>query len=510
MSQKVHVMELHHYRHTNNFVKKFGVREEFPPLQPVRFTPTPQPDVMTLAGSLEVFAQHTTAHGFGSVYHLRKSRWAAGLSLGITAFCLVGVIMSVTWATSIVSEENTQTTMRVGRHVEGAMMPDLVFCNSHIFNTQAAQDAGLDKELRSYVVALAGGVNQVTTEFKNNSTWRLQVERRFYTLLQDYGGDVLAHLRQVSWRCEDFVVKCFSVNEDLSGVECCSRNFQPLVSSLGLCYVGSFNSSYNQRIEGEAMGMSFILRVPQEPPQDELDWNILKKKNFIYSGLQAMVRKKGFPATSSEKYPINSGQKVNLALYYSKINNELWTTSLWPWSKPQCTPRDAPTEQLLNTRDNCFLGGIYNTFKKMNCSPLVSPSFLTESYPACNITSMVNVPNQYALYDETKCNVLCEEEKFEVKMLATHLPRIYTTLDQELSQPNSSLRYDLASLSMYYPSLSYTEIILTKPGLGDWISSLGGKVGLCIGASIITTLELLGFSLWLVYLCLRNTVRALC
>ncbi|KAG7154946.1 putative epethelial sodium channel-like 2, partial [Homarus americanus] len=288
--------------------------------------------------------------------------------------------------------------------------------------------------------------------------------------------------------CEDFVVKCFSVNEDLSGVECCSRNFQPLVSSLGLCYVGSFNSSYNQRIEGEAMGMSFILRVPQEPPQD------------------AMVRKKGFPATSSEKYPINSGQKVNLALYYSKvpeaevtarstrigrrdeqtdghhthcslislppqINNELWTTSLWPWSKPQCTPRDAPTEQLLNTRDNCFLGGIYNTFKKMNCSPLVSPSFLT---------------------DETKCNVLCEEEKFEVKMLATHLPRIYTTLDQELSQPNSKVRI-------------VTNIVVTVV-----LASLGGKVGLCIGASIITTLELLGFSLWLVYLCLRNTVRALC
>ncbi|KAK4323334.1 hypothetical protein Pmani_005942 [Petrolisthes manimaculis] len=391
-------------------------------------------------------------------------------------------------------------------------MPDLVLCNSQIFNPHAAQEAGLDQELKTYLAAVLNGPNSVTEGFAKDVGRQEALDTRFHQLLSDentFDGQLYSLLRNVSWRCDDWVLRCYipELKEALSGKDCCRKVFKPCVTTQGLCYTAPLTSLLRQEMEGEYRGVFLLLQVPREIPQDDLDWSMLNEKVMTSTGLQVAVKNNVTSASAamlSQPFPITQA---------TKMNNELATRGVWPWSVAQCTPPSASPTRLLTASGNCIFHAFYSDLLlQHNCTLPSAPPVIRDQYRMCTMREMLQHTDQQHTLGSTSCATLCHEEKYDASMVSSPLKSNLHALmppHHFLLNNTNQPRFDLATLTVFYPRIIYTEIIQSKPNLFDWISSLGGQVGLCIGASVITVLELIMFILWLIFVCVKGVFRSL-
>lgn len=71
------------------------------------------------------------------------------------------------------------------------------------------------------------------------------------------------------------------------------------------------------------------------------------------------------------------------------------------------------------------------------------------------------------------------------------------------------LKDHMLSLNFYYEDLAYYEIVESpKYNWSDIVSSIGGSLGLCVGASLLSLVELLGISThYIIFLIKKNILR---
>ncbi|XP_047491720.1 acid-sensing ion channel 4-A-like [Penaeus chinensis] len=314
----------------------------------------------------------------------------------------------------------------------------------------------------------------------------------------------------------------------MSSEECCSTFLTPTITPSGICFWGNFTPTFDQTMETAQTGLSLMLNAPKAT--ETFDWTIVEDDFFpTSSGLTlSLLSNVTQPSLHiSEALPVGGGAHVSVAVDYSVMDNRGLTKDIWPWSQPTCVSISSPRPQLLNTTENCVSSNIFSSLVRYGkCLPLlVSEDYFpgTDKLGPCLIDNMLAVPAKSS-GTLPPCPEICHAEEFRSRVVSAPLKAGFSSRSAGRSQGlfsqvvssrrNSSGRdFDNLTVSVvtvYYPSLTYREIIQSKPNLEMWFSSIGGHIGICIGASVISAIEILCFVATVCFLVFKKFVKTLC
>ncbi|KAF6033383.1 ASIC1 [Bugula neritina] len=115
----------------------------------------------------------------------------------------------------------------------------------------------------------------------------------------------------------------------------------------------------------------------------------------------------------------------------------------------------------------------------------------------CAIPALIEFEVEPHVLSACKCNSTCEGEAYAVSLSSTKFPSDHYL--QNLLPLGAKTDYivrNYAAINIYYSQLSYESLEEKIAYTGnDAISNLGGTLGVCLGASLLTILEFLEFTL---------------
>lgn len=163
---------------------------------------------------------------------------------------------------------------------------------------------------------------------------------------------------------------------------------------------------------------------------------------------------------------------------------------------------------------SCYTPGFYDFGYPIPCSTFDQISCQTEAWGV-----IFNDTNKYCSKDI--CPLECDSDELSLTMSTSSFPTDYYAnqiLEKSFVKtkyPNLSLnelKQSLVSIRVFYNRLQYTEITQdSKYNVFDFFSSIGGSVGLMIGASVLSFLEIFEFvitSFYIAYKTLTNRMEA--
>ena len=329
----------------------------------------------------------------------------------------------------------------------------------------------------------------------------------------------LLYLSFVSSRFNDTTKKLisFSMKETLiscrfNGQPCYSNDFDwyfdPFYAN---CY--RFNSRKGQirnvTQTGNAFGLRLELFVGDE----------YKTQSFIRTaGYQVMINNQSNFPTANEGYTVSPGMETNLEIsrVFNKKLGPLYNNCIQKSTYPGDTTIDSYLYQTIIKSNqsyrqvDCFklclqqeiikMCECYsNQFERLNGTVICS----IEKY-AC----MMNIMQEFLSGDVVKlcspyCPAECDSQTFSVSISSSVYPvyayalelmnnsLIYSKLSKEELLPEK-VRTSVLSVNVYYKDLSYTVIgQQAKTEIVDLISNVGGNLGVFIGMSLLSLVEIL-------------------
>ncbi|XP_037792954.1 uncharacterized protein LOC119588339 [Penaeus monodon] len=148
----------------------------------------------------------------------------------------------------------------------------------------------------------------------------------------------------------------------------------------------------------------------------------------------------------------------------------------------------------------------------------------TDNLRPCLIDDMIAIPAKSS-GPPASCPEICHAEEFRSRVVAAPLKAGFSSwpsagrsrglLSQAASWRGSSGSREIDNVTVslatvYYPSLTYREIIQSKPNFEMWFSSIGGHIGICLGASVISAIEILCFVITVLFLVFKKVLKMLC
>ena len=103
---------------------------------------------------------------------------------------------------------------------------------------------------------------------------------------------------------------------------------------------------------------------------------------------------------------------------------------------------------------------------------------------------------QYGYYEKCNCRKACEQTAYDYELTTLQLPTPHFAEQLNSSPDNNKtveeIRANIIVLNVFYPSLHYTVTEQVEAFTFDeLISNIGGQLGLFLGASIMTVVEVL-------------------
>ncbi|XP_078381097.1 acid-sensing ion channel 1-like isoform X2 [Oculina patagonica] len=290
----------------------------------------------------------------------------------------------------------------------------------------------------------------------------------------------------------DMILDCF-----WKGDECSHQNFTPVLTSMGLCH--TFNSGENgQQIlkvnhAGAKFGLNLKLNIQQYDYYGEMTSQAGLKVHIHHQQTPPMVEELGFS--------LSPGTSTLAAIRKEKVQN------LKDPYETNCTDTEMEHSSGTTkyTTSACMLS-CHSGYLVENCG-CKDPRILSEdNIEVCGIRKMATClsrenENFYTVVgDRCKCAIPCEIISFKPLLSYASFPsdtflkamikrNLKNATDKEIEN-YITLASNFLELNVYFQDLNayYLEQqpAYTKESL---LGEIGGQLGLCIGASLITLLE---------------------
>lgn len=127
----------------------------------------------------------------------------------------------------------------------------------------------------------------------------------------------------------------------------------------------------------------------------------------------------------------------------------------------------------------------------------------------CYIKEMVRL-----LFEDVKSDVSCdcphpcEQTAYDVMVSTSQFPSdlFVKTLESHLNMSQKRIRSNLLEINLFYDKLYYLWVrqILKYERIGDVLASIGGQMGLFIGASVLTIMEFIEIIFLLLFFILKR------
>ncbi|XP_037798152.1 uncharacterized protein LOC119593296 [Penaeus monodon] len=497
------------------FHRQNGSVAQFPTLKPPEKKKFP-PATSSMSNLIEGMCTKTTSHGFAHTWDNRSN--VMGIFwLVVTAACLViGVITCVFIVMGFMNQE-AQQEMRV-KNADSLQIPSAVLCNRRLFSRKKLERVGVGISVSSLMAAMASTPYVAWGSVYSAAEKRhvLETEAKLLDLMKEKNVTFPELVEMVSYSCQDVIIQCTISLTTLSRKECCQR-FTKMPTMSGLCLAFFTTPNDMQILEGEVMGLSFYVRVPQDD-DPALDPQIINPRYMIRSGLYVTVMSPSVHPTAlvtSEGTHLKPHTISSIRVIATRKNTESMRMIQADWDEKVCvdgSQLDYVTrpEDFYNTKLNCKIANARNIFlKDCNCS-MYGFSHYNDSQETCTISegshcySGVESILRGNVSDETEsqdCPYVCQEDSY-VTYSSNDEFHMFPALQQVLQFSNEPLGdADLAVVTIQHARMQYNELLVwTENGL-DLLGKIGGTMGLYLGCSIISLTELLVVICWCICCC---------
>ncbi|KAM7006001.1 acid-sensing ion channel 1B isoform 1-T1 [Tautogolabrus adspersus] len=291
-------------------------------------------------------------------------------------------------------------------------------------------------------------------------------------------------------RMEDMLLEC-----NFRGLDCGPENFREIFTRYGKCY--TFNSGQDGRPLLVTMkgGMGNGLELMLDIQQDEYlpVWGETDETSFE-AGIKVQIHTQDEPPFIDQ---LGFGVAPGFQTFVSCQEQRL-TYLPPPWGDCKATPMDSDffnTYSITACRIDCetrYL--VENCNCRMVHMPGDAPYCTPEQYKECAdpaLDFLVERDNDYCVC-ETPCNMTrfgkeMSFVKIPSKASAKYLAKKFNKTEQYISD-------NILVLDIYFEALNYETIEQKKAyELAGLLGDIGGQMGLFIGASILTILELFDY-----------------
>ncbi|XP_064111549.1 acid-sensing ion channel 5-like [Macrobrachium nipponense] len=471
----------------------------------------------TASAALREFCQTTSAHGFSHVItpdlHIAfKAFW---LIITFVSLCLLGAMAyRETMEAFIIRSPTTEIRYRDNRAF-GLYLPHLTVCSLSGFLKSKLAEYNVSTNLASYILISVRGQTIISTSLATNPRLYLDLKAQLTEYLARNNVTLSELIIKLSPRCEDVIGFCYAADKLYPHNVCCNKLFSAVITSVGVCYttISANRTRILQSLSGINGGLKIVFPI-KDHEYMEYSSKVVFTPWLSEEGVQ--VSMSDYSMTASTSVVINSiriapNMAATVALSLDTVDHSRRYASVWPWPKtdPQCVSREAylqkTEEETAYTENN-----LYTTLKNRNCSLELSnctaiPSRLPDDTTAeCTPHDILE---QYFNGSLQEC-VSRKVQEYDIggKMFCvtnTYNQQLsYTTLcNRSITKLQSSGTITTNSLSMvtiFYSQLQYSELLERTPDFITWFSNLGGQMGLFLGASFITLVELMFVVLYIV------------
>ncbi|XP_045118194.1 acid-sensing ion channel 1-like [Portunus trituberculatus] len=463
--------------------------------------------------TLSDFCRKTTAHGFNHVVEedvplLLRVFWLVVTLSSLGA--LLSVAYSVTRESFVTKRPYTEVTYRDSRK-SGLPFPAFTVCSLSRFWKSKMNEYNVSKSMASYILLAVGGPEVVSSTLKTDTRMIRVFQDELTNFLEERNLTLSQIITLLSPTCEDVVAGCYNDVESLPGKLCCERMFRPSITTLGQCFstlgVTGNTSTYMQTTAGLIGGTRIIFTINKDEYM-EYDPNVVSTTSLNEVGIHVSLSYfdvKPTVASNMHAVRIAPDTSANIALSITRIDHQERYIRDWPWSSQyaDCVMeheyKNLTEERQMNTENNFYFALMYRhcLLLHANCSAI--PMRLTDDQTAeCMPDQVIHhlffenevkacvLKNLYQY--ENASNRLCYTTSLTRQLSYTDLKK--DSLQEYRQSPKYVDRSSLAMAVVYYSELGYTEYYERIPTFSTWFSDLGGQMGLFMGASFITIVEL--------------------
>ncbi|KTG36468.1 hypothetical protein cypCar_00002492 [Cyprinus carpio] len=416
---------------------------------------------------LASFASSSTLHGLARVLGtsgrmgFRQTLWGLALLVSLGLF-----LYQATWSTATYLERPHLAAMREETRRE-LTFPAITLCNVNRFRFSALTDADI------YHLANLTGLPPKSRKGHRPSE------------LQYPPPDMLDIFQRTGHQLEDMLKSC-----NFSGQNCSSEDFSVVYTRFGKCYTFNGNKTSPKRVRqgGTGNGLELMLDIQQD---EYLPIWRETNETTLEAGIRVQIHSQNEPPYIHQ---LGFGVSPGFQTFVSCQEQRL-TYLPQPWGN--CRASSEPvipgydTYSVSACRLHCESTQVQ---RECNCRMVHMPG----DADICSPSNIKCVDKALALLqkstgDSCPCETPCNLTRYGKELSMVKIPSRGSAryLSRKYQKSEEYIRDNFLILDIFFEALNYETIEQKKAY--DIAGDIGGQMGLFIGASILTILEILDY-----------------
>ncbi|XP_059914213.1 acid-sensing ion channel 1C isoform X1 [Gadus macrocephalus] len=439
------------------------------------------------------FLRRTKIHGLRFVFTLEKSR--PQRALWLLAFCMC-VAMLVTWSGNrifyLMSYPAVTKIYMVWAH--NMSFPAVTFCNKNVFRVSSLTQDDLyhsgywmDLMHPNHTVMATG--RAILQEDRKQGLLGL-LDFSDYSPPPDSSVNTTEMMGRLGHQLEHMLLEC-----RFRGEVCTYRNFSTIYTRYGKCYTFNSGLDGNPLLTtlkgGTGNGLEIMLDIQQDeylPVWGETD------ETSYEAGIKVQIHSQDEPPFIDQ---LGFGVAPGFQTFVS-CQQQLLQYLPPPWGDCKSTPIDSEffsTYSITACRIDCETRYLV---ENCNCRMVHMPGTSTvctpEQYKDCAdpaLDFLVEKDNDYCVC-ETPCNMTRYGKELSMVKIPSKASAKY--LAKKFNKTEQYIGENLLVLDIFFEALNYEKIEQKKAyEIAGLLGDIGGQMGLFIGASVLTILEIFDY-----------------
>uniref|UniRef100_A0A8C2IJU5 Acid-sensing (proton-gated) ion channel family member 4b n=1 Tax=Cyprinus carpio TaxID=7962 RepID=A0A8C2IJU5_CYPCA len=419
---------------------------------------------------LASFASSSSLHGLARVLGtsgrmgFRQTLWGLALLVSLGLF-----LYQATWSTATYLERPHLAAMREETRRE-LTFPAITLCNVNRFRFSALTDADI------YHLANLTGLPPKSRKGHRPSE------------LQYPPPDMLDIFQRTGHQLEDMLKSC-----NFSGQNCSSEDFSVVYTRFGKCYTFNGNKTSPKRVRqgGTGNGLELMLDIQQD---EYLPIWRETNETTLEAGIRVQIHSQNEPPYIHQ---LGFGVSPGFQTFVSCQEQRL-TYLPQPWGN--CRASSEPvipgydTYSVSACRLHCESTQVQ---RECNCRMVHMPG----DADICSPSNIKCVDKALALLqkstgDSCPCETPCNLTRYGKELSMVKIPSRGSAryLSRKYQKSEEYIRDNFLILDIFFEALNYETIEQKKAyDIAGLLGDIGGQMGLFIGASILTILEILDY-----------------
>ena len=423
------------------------------------------------------FSNDTTLHGLRNACKKGSNVMRRALWVVVLIIMTIGCVVMMTQSTmKYLRFDSVTSTSKLTNST--LQLPAITVCNLNIYKDSVIFEKY--PMIYTYQLLESKGVENLTPE-------ELLTMQQITEQLKDI--PLKPFMEDVSYTAEEMFVDCHFpyATEDKP----CSHYLRPLFNNRGKCY--TFHSKdyikENEAIDVVQPGPSYGVIMTLNTLKEEYYYTF-----GLGYGLQVLVHDPNvYPLMEQKSFVVSPGQET-----YVAIQKYMTERLPKPYSPVDCVDTSLPGNDDYS-HERCFLDClgeeyykgecVYSSYGEITCS-------LLQVYESVGLLQNMGDIAQKC----QKCLPTCTETFYQYRLSTTQFPNKLTpahSLRYGWNQTNMTyIEENYAHVKIYFDTMEFvTNKQMKSVTLAQMVADIGGQLGICLGASLITLAEFLDYSM---------------